>query len=124
MAGDNMALQIDTENRDLVLSEDGLIEQICDDETTRQCIRLTLQTWKEEFFLDATHGTEYARILGKKPFELPTDEIGEVLREAIFQEPDVATVDNLTSDIGGRAISATFAATLYSGKIISMEVTV
>ena len=123
MADDNMTLRIDPESRDLVLDEDGFMERIYGDDTTSQSVRLTLQTWQGEFFLDTTHGTEYDRILGKKPHELPHDEVGEVLREAIFQETDVAQVDEVTADIGGKAVGAAFNAKLASGKIISMEVT-
>lgn len=119
----NMTLRIGLEDRDLVLDDDGFIEHIYGDETTAQCVRLTLQTWKNEFFLDITHGTEYDRILGKKPHELPNDEVGEVLREAIFQETDVAQVNRVTADIGEMAVTAEFEGQLYSGKTISMEVT-
>jgi hypothetical protein len=123
MADDNMTLRIDPESRDLVIGEDGLMERIHGDDTTSQCVRLTLQTWKGEFFLDITHGTEYGRVLGKKPHELPQDEVGEVLREAIFQEGDVVQVDDVTADIGDKTVGAAFNAKLSSGKIISMEVT-
>lgn len=123
MADENMTLRIGTEDRDLVLDEEGNMEQLYGDDTTGQCVRLTLQTWKGEFFLDTTHGTEYDRILGKKPHELPDDEVGEVLREAIFQEPDVSQVDSVTADIGNKAVNAAFDATLSSGGVINMEVT-
>ena len=123
MADDNMTLRIGEEDRDLVIDDSGNMEQIYGDETTAQNVRLTLQTWKEEFFLDTTHGTQYDRILGKKPHELPQDEVGEVLREAIFQEPDVAQVNSTSADIGEKTIDAAFAATLKSGQTISMEVT-
>lgn len=123
MADDNMTLRIDPESRDLVLDEDGIMERVYGDDTTSQSVRLTLQTWKGEFFLDTTHGTEYDRILGKKPHELPQDEVGEVLRESIFQEGDVAQVDDVEAEIGGKAVGAAFNAKLSSGKIISMEVT-
>lgn len=120
---ENMTLLIDPETRDLVIDEQGLMLLVYGDETTAQCVRLTLQTWIGEFFLDLTHGTEYERILGKKPHELPTDEIGEVLRAAIFQEGDVEHIDDITAEIAEKEITAAFAATLYSGRIISMEVT-
>lgn len=122
MTDENMTLRIDPETRDLALDENGDMEQIYGDETTAQSVRLTLQTWKGEFFLDTTHGTEYDRILGKKPHELPQDEVGEVLREAIFQETDVAQVDDVTAEIGDKAVSAAFDATLNSGRKIGMEV--
>ncbi len=123
MADGNMTLLVGTGDRDLVFDDDGLMEQIYGDDTTGQSIRLTLQTWKGEFFLDLTHGTEYGRILGRKPHELPKDEVGEVLRAAIFQETDVAQVDDVKAEIEEKTAVAKFEATLYSGQKIGMEVT-
>jgi hypothetical protein len=117
-----MALFIDPETRDLSFDDDGMMRLIYGDNSTAQCVRLTLQAWKEEFFLDITHGTEYKRILGRRPSELSKDEANEVLREAIFQEQDVQSVDEMLTDIGSRSVTSAFAATLYSGQIISMEV--
>jgi hypothetical protein len=45
-----------------------------------------------------------------------------VIREAIFQETDVAQIDHMNAEIGDRRAVTDFAATLYSGQIISMEV--
>jgi len=120
----NMTLRIDPSTRDIPLDDEGSMELIYGDDTTAQAVRLTLQTWKEEFPLDTTHGTEYDRILGKKPHELEEDEVGEVIREAIFQETDVAQVGSLETAINGRALSVAFTGTLYSGQTISTEVTV
>jgi len=122
MSDENMSLRIDPDSRDIVIGEDGVMGLIFGDETTVQGIRLTLQTWKGEFALDTMHGTEYGRILGKKPHELQDDEIGEVIREAVFQEQDVSHVDALTSEINGKAADITLEAALYSGNRISMEV--
>ena len=122
MPNENMTLLINPETRDLEFDDDGIMERIYDDETTMQSIRLTLQTWKNEFFLDTTHGTEYERILGMKTHELPPDEIGEVLREAIFQEGEVSQINSVIAKINGRTVESEFDATLYSGRIISMEV--
>ena len=119
---DNTALKIDPDSRDLVIGDDGHLMTVSDDETTAQAVRLTLQTWKGEFFLDTTHGTDYERILGKKPHELPTDEIGEVIRAAILQESDVKMILEADANIGDKAASAEFRAELYSGKVIGMEV--
>jgi hypothetical protein len=120
----NKALNIDPETRDLTFDEDGIMEEIYGDVTTAQAIRLTLQTWKAEFFLDETHGTLYERIMGKKTHELEPDEVEEVMREAIFQETDVAQIDRIDAvlDSENRQATADFSARLYSGQIISMEV--
>lgn len=120
----NKTIRIDPESRDIVLDEHGNMEMIYADDTTAQCVRLTLQTWITEFPLDVTHGTDYERILGKKASELEEDEAEEVLRDAILQEQDVAQVDSVAVDITGRSIEASFKGTLYSGQTISTEVTV
>jgi len=123
MPDENMSLRIDPDTRDLVIGADGGIEQIYGDETSAQAVRLTLQTWKGEFLLDVAHGTDYDRILGKKLHELPADEINEVIREAVFQEPEVSHIDAINSAISGKTAETTLDATLYSGAGISMEVT-
>ena len=120
---ENMSLRIDPDSRDLVIDEDGNLEQVYGDETTGQAVRLTLQTWLGEFFLDTTHGTEYGRILGMKPHELPADEAGEIIREATFQEQEVSHIDDVTATIGEKTAVVELEATLNSGKRISMEVT-
>ena len=98
----NMTLKIDPETMDIPLDEDGNMVLIYGDETTAQCVRLTLLTWKGGF---------------------PLDEVEEVLREAIFQETDVEQIDQLDAETDGRELSVTFSGTLYSGQTISMEVT-
>lgn len=120
----NKTIRIDPESRDIVLDEHGNMEMIYADETTAQCVRLTLQTWITEFPLDVTHGTDYSRVLGKKASELEEDEVEEVLRDAILQEQDVAQVDSIAAEIEGRGMAASFKGTLYSGQTISTEVTV
>ena len=102
----NMTFKIDPETMDIPLDEDGNMVLIYGDETTAQCVRLTLLTWKGGFPLDESHGTDY-----------------EVLREAIFQETDVEQIDQLDAETDGRELSVTFSGTLYSGQTISMEVT-
>ena len=124
MTDENMTLYIDPDSRDLVIDdEDGHMGRVFGDDTTKQAVRLTLQTWMGEFFLDTGHGTEYDRILGKKPYELQEDEIDEVIRAAIFQEVEVSHIDTMDTEVANKTISTAFAATLYSGNTISMEVT-
>jgi len=122
-ADNNMTLYIDPTDRDLQIDNSGIMQTITGDDTAAQCVRLTLQTWLAEFDLDATHGTEYDRILGKRPHELAADEVGEVLRAAILQEPCVAQVDSTSAETAAKTVTATFGATLSSGRKISMEVT-
>jgi len=121
----NLTLLVDAETRDIIFDDDGHMQLIFADETTAQCVRLTLQTWKEEFFLDTSHGTEYERILGKKNNDISNDEAAEVIREAIFQELDVAEVDrvSVSFDDVNRQATSFFIAKLRSGATISTEVT-
>lgn len=119
---DNMTLKIDPESRDLVLDEDGIMETVAGDETSAQAVRLTLEVWKGEFELVPDHGTDYERIMGKKPHELEEDEIGEVVREGIFQEDAVEQVDALETNLSGRSLEVSFAGRLTSGTAITTEV--
>lgn len=118
----NMTLLIDPETRDLVFDEEGNFQKIFDRDTTVQNVRHALLTWKAEFFADETHGTDYERILGMSLNEADDDEIKEVIREAIFQEPDVSRIDFMTVSYDRRNITAAFTATLADGETITLEV--
>lgn len=120
---ENYTLKIDPETRDITFDDNGILETISGDDTSGQAVRLTMEVWKGEFPLDPTHGTEYDRILGKKPRELEQDEISEVIRDAIFQEPDVSEVDKVDFSTEGRALSVSFTGRLTSGNTITTEVT-
>lgn len=120
---DNMALLIDPETRDLVFDEDGSFQKIYAEDTTVQNVRHALITWKNEFFADPEHGTDYPRILGTNQNEIDVEEIKEILREAIFQESKVLRIDRMDVSYDGRSVSANFSATLVDGKRISLEVT-
>ena len=133
----NMTLKIDPETMDIPLDEDGNMVLIYGDETTAQCVRLTLLTWKGGWPAftkpiespavvekeDLSHGTDYERIFGRRRSDLENDEVEEVLREAIFQETDVEQIDQLDAETDGRELNVAFSGTLYSGQTISMEVT-
>lgn len=120
---DNMTLLIDPDTRDLVFDENGHFSKIYDRDTTVQNVRHALLTWKAEFFADETHGTDYERILGVNQNELEEDEIKEVIREAIFQEPDVSRIDSMSVTLERRSITVVFSATLVDGETIALEVT-
>lgn len=120
---DNMTLLIDPDTRDLVFDEDGSFKKIYDEDTVVQNVRHALLTWKAEFFADETHGTDYERILGANENEVDEDEIKEVMREAIFQEPDVSRIDSMTVTYDRRSVTVAFTATLDDGEIITLEVT-
>lgn len=120
---DNMTLLIDTETRDLVFDDAGNFQKIYGTDTMVQNVRHALVTWKAEFFADLAHGTDYERIVGTNQNEIDVEEVKEVIREAIFQEPHVALVDKLTASYDGRNVSTEFTAVLVSGETISLEVT-
>ena len=121
--GENMTLLIDPETRDLVFDAEGSFQKIYDEDTVVQNIRHALVTWKQEFFADPEHGTDYERIMGTNQNEIEIEEIKEILREAIFQEPNVSRIDTMTVTYYGRSISAEFSATLVNDEQISLEVT-
>lgn len=121
---DNYTLKIDPDTRDLCFDDEGIMETVAGDATSAQNVRLTLCAWKEEFPLVPSHGTDYARIMGKKPCELEDDEIPEVIREAVFQEPTVAEVDGVDYSLDGRALSVTFNGQLVNGDSITSEVSI
>ena len=121
--GENMTLLIDPETRDLVFDAEGSFQKIYDEDTVVQNIRHALVTWKQEFFADPEHGTDYERIMGTNQNEIEVEEIKEILREAIFQEPNVSRIDTMTVTYDGRSISEEFSATLVNDEQISLEVT-
>jgi len=120
---DNMTLLIDSETRDLVFDEDGSFKKIYANDTTVQNVRHALLTWKAEFFADLTHGTDYERIVGKNQNEIEDEEIKEVIREAVFQEPDISRIDSLEVTYDRREITVELSAALVDGETIVLEVT-
>lgn len=120
---ENMTLLIDPETRDLTFDENGAFTKIYDHDTTVQNVRHALLTWKAEFFADETHGTDYERILGLNQNEVDDDEIKEVIREAVFQEPDVSRIDSISVVYDCRTITVTISTTLADGDSIALEVT-
>ena len=120
---ENMTLLIDPETRDLVFDDDGSFKKIYDNDTVVQNVRHALLTWKAEFFADKTHGTDYEHILGKSQNEIEDDEIKEVIREAVFQEPKVSRIDTLNVSYDRRCITVELSATLVDGDTMVLEVT-
>ena len=100
----------------------GALETISVDENTAQAVRLTLEVYRGEFPFDPTHGTEYERIMGKKRSELEDDEIPEVIRDAVFQEPQVAEVSAVDYELVGRGLEVSVTGRLQSGNTITTEV--
>lgn len=123
MSVDNMTLKIDTETRDLVFDAEGSFCKIYDEDTVVQNVRHALLTWKAEFFADETHGTDYERILGKNQNDIEDGEIDEVIRDAVFQEPSVVRIDELSYSYDKRTVTVTISATLENNEKIHLEVT-
>ena len=114
------AWKIDPETKDLSFTDEGMLEVLEDDAAIAQGVALTLGAWKGDFELVPSHGTDYEQILGTVVDEETTD---EVLREAIFQEEQITTVESLGLTQGeGRKMTVTWSGQLSDGKIISMEV--
>jgi len=120
---ENMTLYIDPETRDLVFDEEGSFKRIYGRDTTVQNVRHALVTWKAEFFADPTHGTDYEAVVGKSQNEIEDEEITEVIREAVFQEPDVSRIDTMEVSYDRRTITVLLSATLVDGETIVLEVT-
>lgn len=113
---DNITLKIDPGSHDLVLADDALV-MVSGAETVAQCVRLTLETFKGEWFLDTGHGTDYDQVIGDG-----TGDPEGVLRAAIFQETSVQYIDRLEVSRQGRRLSAAFTGRLADGTEISLEV--
>lgn len=120
---DNMTLLIDPETRDLVFDDDGNFVKIFGADTTAQNVRHALLTWKEEFFADLVHGTDYESIVAKNQNEIDMDEVQDIIREAIFQENDVSRIDSISVSYDGRNVTTEFTVTLVNGETIASEVT-
>ena len=119
---ENMTLLIDPETRDLVLDENGFFKKIFDKDTVVQNVRHALLTWKAEFFADLRHGTDYERIMGKNQNELEDGEVDEVIREAVFQEPDISWIESINITFENRKITAEISAVTVDDTQISLEV--
>lgn len=114
------AWKIDPETKDLSFTDEGMLEVLEDDAAIAQGVALTLGAWKGDFELVPSHGTDYEQILGTIVDEETTD---EVLREAIFQEEQITTVESLGVTQGeDRKMTVTWSGQLSDGKTISMEV--
>lgn len=114
---------IDPETRDLVFDEAGSFKMIYDADTTVQNVRHALLTWKAEFFADETHGTDYERIMGVRQNDIDQGEVEEIIREAVFQEPNVSRIDEISISYEKRSISVEISAVLTSGEKIRLGVT-
>lgn len=113
---------IDPRTRDLVFDREGILAVLDDDEASAQRVRMALGAWKGDFPLVPEHGTDYGRILGHPADE---DAADEVVREAIFQEERVASLEALDMSMDdGHILTVGFSGCLDDGQRIDMEVSV
>ncbi len=118
---DRMTLALDRETRDLVIDSSGMMQCVYDGEAVCQNIRNCLLTWRGEFPLHTGHGTAWDRVAGKPALEAE-DQADDVVRAAIFQEPCVREISELTVRTEGRGMEIGFSGVLYDGSAVRMEV--
>ena len=98
-------------------------KKIYDTDTIVQNVRHALITWKNEFFADEEHGTDYDRIMGVNQNDVDDDEVKEVIREAVFQEPYVSWIEKVDVTYENRNITVQLLAVLTNEEKIALEVT-
>lgn len=118
----NITLKIDPDTNDFVFDNDGIMETVEDNETYAQNVRMALKAWKDNFELLPDHGTDYVSVLEK---QASAEEIEEVIREAIFQEDAMLSVDEISfEELENRHIKIGFTGVLIDETPISMEVNI
>jgi len=105
---------------DLVIEHGELVMTDGTDELV-QCVKSALSTNKGEWFLQPELGIKFQAFLEKN---LNEEEMREQIRQGLFQEPRIKTVDSIgfSYDKAGRAMTAHFSATAVDGATIESEV--
>lgn len=114
----DLALNVD--NWDLVFHNNDLM--IIDNaERIGQQIKITLQFWFEEWFLDTTQGIPYLQYICIKNPNL--QHIRQIFREAIQSVPDVDSVTELTLNVNAkeRILTVTYTANTSAGLLTRRE---
>ena len=108
----DLALNVDS--WDLVFHNNDLL-LIDNAERIGQQIKITLQFWFEEWFLDTTQGIPYLQYICIKNPNL--QHIRQIFRKAIQSVPDVDSVTELTLNINAkeRILSVTYTANTTAG---------
>ena len=114
----DLALNVDSwdlvfQNNDLILIDNA--------ERIAQQIKITLQYWYQEWFLDTTKGVPYLEyICVKNP---NVQHIRQLFRSAIMSVPGVNSVTDLTIDVNAkeRILSVTFTANTSAGLLTRKE---
>ena len=114
----DLALNVDS--WDLVFHNNDLL-LIDNAERIGQQIKITLQFWFEEWFLDTTQGIPYLQYICIKNPNL--QHIRQIFREAILSVPDVDSVTELTLNVNAkeRILSVSYTATTTAGLITRKE---
>ncbi len=114
----DLALNVD--NWDLVFHNNDLM-LIDNAERIGQQIKITLQFWFEEWFLDTTKGVPYLQYICVKNPNL--QHIRQIFREAIQSVPGVDSVTELTLNVNAREriLSVTYTANTSAGLLTRRE---
>ena len=114
----DLALNVDS--WDLVFHNNDLL-LIDNAERIGQQIKITLQFWFQEWFLDTTQGIPYLEHICIKNPNL--QHIRQIFREAIQSVPDVDSVTELTLNVNAkeRILSVTYTANTTAGLLTRRE---
>ena len=114
----DLALNVDS--WDLVFHNNDLL-LIDNAERIGQQIKITLQFWFEEWFLDTTQGIPYLQYICIKNPNL--QHIRQIFRKAIQSVPDVDSVTELTLNVNAkeRILSVTYTANTTAGLLTRRE---
>ena len=106
---------------DLDINPEGDLLLIDNAERIGQQIKITLQFWFQEWFLDTTQGIPYLEYICIKNPNL--QHIRQIFREAIQSVPDVDSVTELTLSVNAkeRILSVTYTANTSAGLLTSKE---
>lgn len=88
------------------------------DEELAQCVRILLQTSKEEWFLDVDHGLDREPIFAK-----PFNEVNakDSIIESVLQEPRIASVEEITFSRVDRMLEIDMKLLKSDGEILLVE---
>jgi phage baseplate assembly protein W len=105
---------------DLVV-EMGELVMIDGQEELVQCVKNILGTNKAEWFLNPEMGIKFKTFLEKN---LNEEEMREQIRQGLFQEPRIKTVDSIAFeyDRANRTVGVRFMATAFDGEKVESEV--
>ena len=114
----DLALNVDS--WDLVLQGNDLV-LIDNAERIGQQIKITLQFWFEEWFLDTTQGIPYLEYICIKNPNL--QHIRQIFREAIMSVPGVDSVTQLTLNVNAkeRILTVNYTANTSAGLLTRRE---